>query len=109
MPWHLSDEGREKLRMTARKNIALRIELTAASVEFLEECAKTAHPGTCIVCGEPNPYCLDNHHPFTKSVDPRTTVLLCASCHRITDKHGRLDMLKERRERLLELNQAFWL
>jgi len=77
------------------------------SLPFLEKCAKDASADTCIVCGETNNFCLDKHHPYTKAVDPDTTVSLCASCHRIYDRGQGLNMLKERRGRLLEVNRDY--
>ena len=78
-----------------------------ASLPFLEECAKDAQKGTCIVCGEPNPFCLDDHHVYGRDVDSKAVVPLCASCHRIYDKEGSIDMLRERRDRLLDVNRSF--
>ncbi|MDG6916942.1 MAG: hypothetical protein JRM85_05035 [Nitrososphaerota archaeon] len=103
----LSREGREKVIKTTRATVALRRKLMEESIPFLERCANDAPIGTCIVCGEPNPFSLDKHHPYGREVDSKTVVLLCASCHRIFDKGGSLDMLKERRDRLLDMNRAF--
>jgi hypothetical protein len=93
--------------MTARATIAKRRKLMAKSVPFLKKCARDARDGVCIVCGEPNRFCLDNHHIHTKAIDPISIVLLCASCHRVYDKGGSLEVLRERRDRLLHVNRAY--
>lgn len=35
----------------------------------------------CLVCGEDNPCCLEEHHVAGRTNDPHTTVTLCRNCH----------------------------
>lgn len=40
----------------------------------------------CLVCGEDNPCCLEEHHLAGRANDPHTTVTLCRNCHaKVTD------------------------
>ena len=77
---------------------------------FLLDCAKNApvNMPVCVVCWEVNYACLQEHHPNGRQVYPNSTVTLCASCHAVYTRGGGLQELQERRDRLLEVNKAFY-
>jgi hypothetical protein len=99
-----SNETRGKVIATAKKTVEERIKKMVEAAQDLEQWDKESGEGVCVVCGEFISKCLDSHHPYSKADRPNYTVTICASCHRIFDKNGGLDELKERRQRYWNYN-----
>lgn len=100
----IGKKTRKKLSRTATNTVLKRKQKQKEAVAYLKKLNKQAMPNYCIVCGEPNQYCLDVHHPEGRKKNPKFKIKICASCHRVFDKGGGLKQLKERRKRYYKYN-----
>lgn len=94
-----SDASRNKVKETGRRTNEGRRERMSEAAAYLEERSKESPDGVCVVCGDFMDKSLDEHHPYIKAKNPICKVSICGSCHRIFDKGGGLDELKERKAR----------